>query len=195
MLHSWLEHRTVPPLMQVAFPGAERDFLPRVNFRCRLSFGVRTQRCAIACINICAHDKDPVVHVRVRWIMATQTYPASTKSDKKIINLMIVVAQAQWACRCSMDISSLSSKYRTLCIICTKICFSRGRKANFSSVMSVSSGFQSHTDTHSRTHTHTHVRTHILSRGRMHAHAPTRTKERFPPKKRSGSEYLVYYPF
>ena len=25
--------------------------------------------CAIGCINICAHVKDPVVHVRVRWIM------------------------------------------------------------------------------------------------------------------------------
>ena len=27
--------------------------------------------CAIACINICAHVKDPVVHTRVRWIMET----------------------------------------------------------------------------------------------------------------------------
>ena len=32
--------------------------------------GVRTPPCAIACIiNICAHIKDPVVHVRVRWVM------------------------------------------------------------------------------------------------------------------------------
>ena len=38
--------------------------------------------CAIACFNICARDKGPVVHVRVRWIMATQTYPARTISDK-----------------------------------------------------------------------------------------------------------------
>ena len=59
-----------------------RDFLPRANFQCRLSFGVRTPPCAIACITICAHDKDPVVHVRVRWIMAKQIYQARTISDK-----------------------------------------------------------------------------------------------------------------
>ena len=28
-------------------------------------------RCAIACINICVHVKDPVFHVRVLWIMET----------------------------------------------------------------------------------------------------------------------------
>ena len=33
-------------------------------------------QCAIACINICAHVKDPVVHVRVRWIMETNTQHA-----------------------------------------------------------------------------------------------------------------------
>ena len=42
---------------------------------CRLSYGVP---CAIACIYICAHVKDPVVHVRVRWIMGTLKYPACT---------------------------------------------------------------------------------------------------------------------
>ena len=55
---------------------------PRVNFQCRLSFGVRTSPCAIACINICAHYKDPVVHVSVWWDMATQTNPARAISDK-----------------------------------------------------------------------------------------------------------------
>ena len=34
--------------------------------------------CAIACINICAHFKDPVVHVRVRWIMEMLKHPACT---------------------------------------------------------------------------------------------------------------------
>ena len=67
----FVERRTVMPLMQVRFPGAARDFLPRVNFQCRFSFGVPTPPCAIACINICAHVKDSVVYVRVRWIMAT----------------------------------------------------------------------------------------------------------------------------
>ena len=49
---------------------------PRVNFQCRFSYGVRTPPhpfpvCAIACINIYEHVKDPVGHVRVRWIMET----------------------------------------------------------------------------------------------------------------------------
>ena len=76
------ERRTGTPLTQVRFPGAARDFLPRVNFQCRLSYGVRTPPCAIACINICAHVHDPVVHVRVRWIVATNTYQARTIATK-----------------------------------------------------------------------------------------------------------------
>ena len=39
---------------------------------------VCTPPCAVACINICAHVKDPVVHVRVRWIMETVKHPACT---------------------------------------------------------------------------------------------------------------------
>ena len=65
-----------------SIPYEARDFLLRVNFQCRLSFGVRTPPCSIACSNICAHDKDPVVHVRVRRFMATETYPACTVIDK-----------------------------------------------------------------------------------------------------------------
>ena len=68
--------------MQVRFPGSARDFLPRVNFQCRHSLGVHTPLRAMACINICVHDKDPVVPVRVQWIMATQTYPACTISNE-----------------------------------------------------------------------------------------------------------------
>ena len=66
-----LKRRTGTLLTQVRFPSAARDFSPKVNFQCRLSYGVRTPPCAIACINTCAHVKDPVVHVRVRWIMET----------------------------------------------------------------------------------------------------------------------------
>ena len=66
-----VEHRTGTQPAQVRFPAAARDFSPRVHFQYRLSYGVRTPPCAIACINICAHVKDPVVHVRVRWIMET----------------------------------------------------------------------------------------------------------------------------
>ena len=59
------------------FPsGAARNFSSRVNFQCRLAYGVRTPPCAIACIFICAHVKDPVVHVRLRWIMETLKHPA-----------------------------------------------------------------------------------------------------------------------
>ena len=71
-----VERRTGTPLAQVQFPGAARDFSPRVNFQCRLSYGVRTPLCTIVCINIFAHVKDPVVHVRVRWIMETLKQPA-----------------------------------------------------------------------------------------------------------------------
>ena len=68
--------RTGTPLTQVRFSGAARDFSPRVNFQCRLSYSVRTPPCATTCINICAHVKDPVVHVRVRWTMETLKHPA-----------------------------------------------------------------------------------------------------------------------
>ena len=33
---SWLEHRIVTPLTQVRFPGAARDFSPRVKLQCTL---------------------------------------------------------------------------------------------------------------------------------------------------------------
>ena len=95
-------------LMQVRFPGAARGFLPRVNFQCRLSFSVRTPPCAITCNNICAHDKDPVVDVRVWWIMAKQRYPACTISHKNNqLDDCGHSRQAQWACCSSMDIFTL----------------------------------------------------------------------------------------
>ena len=72
------ERRTGTPLTQVRFPGAERDLSSRVNFQYRLYYNVRTRPCATACINICAHDKDPIVHVRIRWIMETLKHPART---------------------------------------------------------------------------------------------------------------------
>ena len=72
-----LKHRTVTPLTKVRFPGAARDFFPGVNFQCRLSYVCPYTR-VIACIYICAHVKDPVVHVRVRWIMQTLKHPTCT---------------------------------------------------------------------------------------------------------------------
>ena len=71
-----VEHRTGTPLIQVQFPDAARHFSPRVNFQRRLFYSVRTFLCAVACLNSCAHIRDPVVHVRVQWIMETLKHPA-----------------------------------------------------------------------------------------------------------------------
>ena len=75
-----VERWTGTPLTQVRFPGAARDFffLLRINFQCRLSYGVCTLPCAIACIKICAHVKDHVVNVRVRLIVETLKHLACT---------------------------------------------------------------------------------------------------------------------
>ena len=40
-----------------------------------LSYGVRTPPRAIARIYICVHVKDPVLHIRVRWITETLKHP------------------------------------------------------------------------------------------------------------------------
>ena len=74
----FVEHQSSTLLTQVRFPGAPRDFSPRVSFQCRLPYGVRTPPCAIGCVYVCAHVKDPVVHVRFRWIMETLKHPACT---------------------------------------------------------------------------------------------------------------------
>ena len=73
-----VEHWTCTLLMQVQFYSVARDFCPRVSFQCRLSYSAHTLLCAIACINICAHVKDPVVHVSVQWIVETLKHSACT---------------------------------------------------------------------------------------------------------------------
>ena len=70
-----VERRTGMPPTQLRFPGAARDFSPRVNFPCRLAC-LCTPPCAAACINICVHVKNPVLHVRVLWIMETLKTPS-----------------------------------------------------------------------------------------------------------------------
>ena len=60
------------------FPGAARDFSPRVSCQCRPSNGVCTPLWAIACIYICEHVKDPVLLVRVWLIIETLKHPACT---------------------------------------------------------------------------------------------------------------------
>ena len=73
-----VEHQAGAPLRQVRVPGVARDFSPKANFQCRLSVSAHTLPCAITCINICAHVKDPAVHVRVQWLMETLKHPACT---------------------------------------------------------------------------------------------------------------------
>ena len=63
---------------QVRFPGVARDFSSRVNFQCRLSYGVHTLLCAILRVYIFAYVKDTVVHVRVWSITETLKHPACT---------------------------------------------------------------------------------------------------------------------
>ena len=67
-----LERRTGTPLVQVWFSSVARHFLSqsRLSVQTLLRVSVHPL-CAIACINICAHVKDPVVRVRVQWIMET----------------------------------------------------------------------------------------------------------------------------
>ena len=76
-----VERRTGTPLRPVRFPGEANDFY----FFSRSQFSVQTflrvsvhPPCAIACMNVCAHVKDPVVYVRVPWIMETLKHPACT---------------------------------------------------------------------------------------------------------------------
>ena len=59
-------------------PMRQGIFLPESTFNADSLTCVRTPPCAIACINICAHVKDPVVHVGVRWLMETLKHPACT---------------------------------------------------------------------------------------------------------------------
>ena len=56
--------------------------------------GVRTPPCAIACIYICAHVKDLVVYVRVRWIMETLKHPACT-----VEHSMGEIPMGQYSCK------------------------------------------------------------------------------------------------
>ena len=48
-----------------------KGFSSQSQLSARLSFDVYTPPCANTRIRICAHGKDPVVHVRVRWIKET----------------------------------------------------------------------------------------------------------------------------
>ena len=61
-----------------SIPRCGKGFSPRVNFQCSLFYVCPYPLCAVACINICAHVKDPVVCIRLRRIMETQKHQACT---------------------------------------------------------------------------------------------------------------------
>ena len=76
------------PLTQVRFPVTAKYFSPGVSFQCRLSHGARTPPCAIACIYICTHDKDPVVlccasEVSINSLLCCKSLNLKKKSKKK----------------------------------------------------------------------------------------------------------------
>ena len=64
-----VECPTGTPLTQARLPGAARHFFspPKSRLSVRLLRVSIHTPCAIACIAIRAHVKDPVVHVRVWW--------------------------------------------------------------------------------------------------------------------------------
>ena len=90
-----VEHQTGMPPIQVRFPGVARDFSPRVSFQCRLSYGVRTPLCTTACINICARVKDPLVRVRVWWIIETLKHPTGTLWQKSHWDSTVVKSKSK----------------------------------------------------------------------------------------------------
>ena len=77
------EHRTGTPPTRVRFPGAVRDFSSKsISVQTLLRRPYNPPR-AIAGIYICAHVKDSVVRVRVRWIMDTLKVCHSWLSPRK----------------------------------------------------------------------------------------------------------------
>ena len=71
-----------------SIPWCGKEFFSQRQLSVQTLFcSVRTPLCAVACINICVHVKDPVVHVWVWWIMETLKHPACT------------VGWVAWLCR------------------------------------------------------------------------------------------------
>ena len=64
----------------VSIPQCGKGFFSQSQLSMQTLLWFRKPPCATACINICTHVKDPVVHVRVQWIMETLKHPASTVS-------------------------------------------------------------------------------------------------------------------
>ena len=63
-----------------SIPQCGKDFSPRVNIQCRLSYSVRTASYPHVRSHLLTfvHVKDSIVCVRVQWIMETLKHPART---------------------------------------------------------------------------------------------------------------------
>ena len=61
-----------------SIPRCAKGFFSQSTFSADSLYDVRAPPCVTACIKIYAHVKDPVVHVRVRWIMEALKRPACT---------------------------------------------------------------------------------------------------------------------
>ena len=61
-------------------PEWREIFLPESTFSADSLRCVCTPLCAISGTGICAHFKEPVVHISVRWIMETLKHPVCTVS-------------------------------------------------------------------------------------------------------------------
>ena len=61
-----------------SIPWCDTGFFSQSQLSVQTLDTLRTFPCAIACINICAHVKDPVVQVRVWWILETPKHPVCT---------------------------------------------------------------------------------------------------------------------
>ena len=75
----FVEHWTGIPLTQIRLPAMAGDFLLESSLNADSLTSVSTPLCATTCLNLCAHMKDPVVHVRVWWIMETLKPTACTE--------------------------------------------------------------------------------------------------------------------
>ena len=68
-------------------PRCGKGFISQSQLSVQTLTCIRILLCTITCINICAHVKGPVVHVRVGWIMETLKHPACTVDWLSLIHI------------------------------------------------------------------------------------------------------------
>ena len=82
-------HRTGTPMTQVRLPGEAREFSPRVNFQCRLSYGVPTapsavERSCSPCQSSVDYGNTKTLSVHRRLGSATLSQPAFPEETTRI---------------------------------------------------------------------------------------------------------------